>query len=145
MGFRALLFIEKDVCFATNKGFWWYRSNPGKQQISSKSIRYSKCFLQITIHSPNDLVEGATSTFETTYSPRIIIFVPGTRIRMPAIGCVVTAVCCAAVIGNGIQVITAGCDVIGGVVAHVQPLNREVHRDIQFAPKPLCGWESLQI
>lgn len=70
---------------------------------------------------------------------------PGAGVGVSTVGGVVAAVRRAAVVGDGVQVVTAGSYIIGGVIAHVQPFDREVHRDVQFAPKPFRGRESLQI
>jgi hypothetical protein len=71
--------------------------------------------------------------------------VPGLGVRVTTVRRIVSAVGRPAVIGDGVKVVAAGGDVVGGVVTHVEPFQRKIDGDAELTAKSLGQREPFQI
>lgn len=67
------------------------------------------------------------------------------RVWMPAVGGIVAAVSCPAVIRDGVEVVARLGHTVRSIVSHLQTFQRKIDRDRQFASVPFRRRESLQI
>ena len=76
--------------------------------------------------------------------PGVIIRMPLPRLRMFSISCVMPAVQCSTVVGDGIAVVGAVAHAVR-VAGQVQPVQGEGHGRAQLVPVALRGREALEM